>query len=109
MRDAWAGKTSKQDAVRAISGRAVDYIRKMSSPLPEPVHLRADEARLLDGTLHDPFTVLGPQRSGAKTRVTLLIPHAATPYLKLAPATKSVSVELTYRDGSVSEIKSFRR
>ncbi|MDP3075297.1 caspase family protein [Bradyrhizobium sp.] len=37
------------------------------------------------------------------------IPHAAQPYLKLAPATKSVSVELTYRDGSVSEIKSFRR
>src|SRR3989440_3626799 len=37
------------------------------------------------------------------------IPHDATPYLKLAPATKSVSVELTYRDGSVSEIKSFRR
>ena len=38
-----------------------------------------------------------------------VIPHDATPYLKLAPQTKSVSVELTYRDGSVSEIKSFRR
>jgi hypothetical protein len=37
------------------------------------------------------------------------IPHDASPYLKLAPATKSVSVELTYRDGSVSEIKTFRR
>jgi hypothetical protein len=37
------------------------------------------------------------------------IPHEAQPYLKLPPATKSVSVELTYRDGSVSEIKSFRR
>jgi hypothetical protein len=37
------------------------------------------------------------------------IPPEAQPYLKLAPATKSVSVELTYRDGSVSEIKSFRR
>jgi len=37
------------------------------------------------------------------------IPYEAKPYLKLAPATKSVSVELTYRDGSVSEIKSFRR
>ncbi|MDO9295300.1 caspase family protein [Bradyrhizobium sp.] len=37
------------------------------------------------------------------------IPHASQPYLKLAPATRSVSVELTYRDGSVSEIKSFRR
>jgi len=38
-----------------------------------------------------------------------VIPHDATPYLKLSPATKSVSVELTYRDGSVSEIKTFRR
>jgi hypothetical protein len=38
-----------------------------------------------------------------------VIPSDATPYLKLPPATKTVSVELTYRDGSVSEIKSFRR
>ena len=37
------------------------------------------------------------------------IPNDAVPYLKLPAATKSVSVELTYRDGSVSEIKSFRR
>jgi uncharacterized caspase-like protein len=37
------------------------------------------------------------------------IPHDSQPYLRLAPATKSVSVELTYRDGSVSEIKSFKR
>ncbi|WP_376707258.1 caspase family protein [Bradyrhizobium vignae] len=29
-------------------------------------------------------------------------------YMKLAPSTQSVSVELTYRDGSVSEIKTFR-
>jgi hypothetical protein len=37
------------------------------------------------------------------------IPHDAQPYLKVAPATQFVSVELTYRDGSVSEIKSFRK
>jgi hypothetical protein len=37
------------------------------------------------------------------------IPHDALPYLKLPPSTQFVSVELTYRDGSVSEIKSFRR
>jgi hypothetical protein len=37
------------------------------------------------------------------------IPHDAQPYLKLAPSNQFVSVELTYRDGSVSEIKSFRR
>ncbi|MBR0800919.1 caspase family protein [Bradyrhizobium jicamae] len=38
-----------------------------------------------------------------------MIPSDAQPYLKLAPQTRSVSVELTYRDGSVSEIKTFRR
>jgi len=37
------------------------------------------------------------------------IPIDATPYLKLPSATKTVSVELTYHDGSVSEIKSFQR
>ncbi len=37
------------------------------------------------------------------------IPHDAQPYLKLPGGTKSVSVELTYRDGSVSEIKTFRK
>ncbi|WP_347264254.1 caspase family protein [Nitrobacter sp.] len=42
-------------------------------------------------------------------RDPVAIPSNATPYLKLPPATKTVSVELTYRDGSVSEIKSFRR
>jgi hypothetical protein len=43
------------------------------------------------------------------TRDPSAIPHDANPYLKLAPQTRSVSVELTYRDGSVSETKSFRR
>jgi uncharacterized caspase-like protein len=37
------------------------------------------------------------------------IPNDAQPYLKLTPTTQFVSVELTYRDGSLSEIKSFRR
>ena len=38
-----------------------------------------------------------------------VIPYEAKPYLKLSPSSQFVSVELTYRDGSVSEIKSFRR
>ncbi|MGJ4996473.1 caspase family protein [Bradyrhizobium sp. HKCCYLS3077] len=46
---------------------------------------------------------------GCDMRDPSAIPSNATPYLKLPPATKFVSVELTYRDGSVSEIKSFRR
>jgi hypothetical protein len=37
------------------------------------------------------------------------IPANAQPYLRLPPATQMVSVELTYRDGSVSETKTFRR
>lgn len=42
-------------------------------------------------------------------RDPVAIPHEAQPYLKLPPSTKSVSVELTFQDGSISEIKSFRR
>lgn len=38
----------------------------------------------------------------------MAIPSNAQPYLKVPPATVSVSVELTYQDGSVSEIKTFR-
>ncbi|HML10689.1 MAG TPA: toll/interleukin-1 receptor domain-containing protein [Stellaceae bacterium] len=37
------------------------------------------------------------------------IPNSAQTYLRLPPGTKMVSVELTYRDGSVSETKTFRR
>ncbi len=36
------------------------------------------------------------------------IPSKAQPYLKLPPQTKFMSVELTYRDGSVSETRTFR-
>jgi hypothetical protein len=47
----------------------------------------------------------------AEKRVALVIgnnDYKNVPKL-LPPETRSVSVELTYRDGSVSEIKSFRR
>jgi hypothetical protein len=46
---------------------------------------------------------------GCDMKDPIAIPSNATPYLKLPPSTQFVSVELTYRDGSVSEIKSFRR
>ena len=36
------------------------------------------------------------------------IPYGAQLYQKLAPSTQFMSIELTYRDGSVSEVKSFR-
>ena len=37
------------------------------------------------------------------------LPYDAKPCLKLSPTNQFVSVELTYCDGSISEIKSFRR
>ena len=36
------------------------------------------------------------------------IPEKAVSYMKLAPGTKLMSIELTYSDGSVSETKTFR-
>ena len=36
------------------------------------------------------------------------IPYGAQLYQKLTPSTQFISIELTYRDGSVSEVKSFR-
>jgi len=59
----------------------------------------------IDSTVPDKVLKMPP----CDPRDPSVIPHEATPYLKLAPQTRSVSVELTYRDGSVSEIKSFRR
>jgi hypothetical protein len=37
------------------------------------------------------------------------IPSNINPYLRMAPGVRSVSVELTYRDGTTSEVKTFRR
>ena len=59
----------------------------------------------IDSTVPDKVVKMPP----CDPRDPSVIPHDATPYLKLSPQTRSVSVELTYRDGSVSEIKSFRR
>ncbi|MGE9008992.1 caspase family protein [Leptospira interrogans] len=59
----------------------------------------------IDSTVPDQVLKMPP----CDPRDPSVIPREAQPYLKLAPATKSVSVELVYRDGSVSEIKSFRR
>lgn len=64
------------------------------------------EARIgIDSAVPDKVLKMPP----CDPRDPSVIPHDANPYLKLSPATKSVSVELTYRDGSVSEIKTFRR
>jgi hypothetical protein len=59
----------------------------------------------IDSTVPDKVLKMPP----CDPRDPSVIPRDAQPYVKLPPATKSVSVELTYQDGSVSEIKSFRR
>jgi hypothetical protein len=59
----------------------------------------------IDTTVPDKVLKMPP----CNLRDPVEIPNDAQTYLKLAPSTRSVSVELTYRDGSVSEIKSFRR
>jgi hypothetical protein len=85
---------------REFNGLLVYYTHLMS------YRCAIREVRIgIDSTVPDKVLKMPPCNS----RDPSVIPHDATPYLKLAPATKSVSVELTYRDGSVSEIKSFRR
>jgi hypothetical protein len=85
---------------REFNGLLVYYTQLMS------FRCAIREARVgIDTAVPDKVLKMPP----CDTRDPSAIPHDAVPYLKLPPATKSVSVELTYRDGSVSEIKSFRR
>ena len=64
------------------------------------------EARIgIDSTVPDQVLKLPP----CDMRDPMAVPRDAQLSLKLPSATRSVSVELTFRDGSVSEIKSFRR
>ena len=85
---------------REYNGLLVYYTQLMS------YRCAIREARVgIDTAVPDKVLKMPP----CDTRDPSAIPHDAVPYLKLPPETKSVSVELTYRDGSVSEIKSFRR
>ena len=58
-----------------------------------------------DSTIPDKVIAMPP----CNERDPMVIPADAQPYLKVPPATGLVSVELTFRDGSVSEVKTFRR
>jgi Caspase domain len=85
---------------REFNGLLVYYTQLMSYRCP------IREARVgIDSTVPDKVLKMPP----CDPRDPSAIPHDSQPYLKLAPSTQFVSVELTYRDGSVSEIKSFRR
>jgi hypothetical protein len=59
----------------------------------------------LNSTIPDQAIAMPP----CNQKDPMAIPADAQPYLKVPPATGLVSVELTYRDGSVSEVKTFRR
>jgi hypothetical protein len=59
----------------------------------------------IDSTVPDKVIQLPP----CNMREPHAIPNNVTPYLKLPPNTKSVSVELTFRDGSLSELRNYRR
>ena len=59
----------------------------------------------IDSTIPDKVIAMPP----CNERDPMAIPADAQPYLKVPPATALVSVELTFRDGSVSEVKTFRR
>jgi len=85
---------------REFNGLLVYYTQLMS------YRCAIREARVgIDSAVPDKVLKMPP----CDVRDPSAIPGDAVPYLKLPAATKSVSVELTYRDGSVSEIKSFRR
>jgi hypothetical protein len=87
-------------AFREFNGLMVYYTHLMS------YRCAIREARIgIDTAVPDKVLKMPP----CDPRDPSVIPHEAQPYLKLAPSTQFVSVELTYRDGSVSEIKSFRR
>ncbi len=59
----------------------------------------------LDSTIPDRALAMPP----CNQKDPMAIPADVQPYLKVPPRTGSVSVEITYRDGSVSEVKTFRR
>jgi hypothetical protein len=87
-------------AFRDYNGLLVYYTHLMS------YRCAIREARIgIDSAVPDKVLKLPP----CDLRDPVAIPSDATPYLKLPPNVTSVSVELTYRDGSVSEIKTFRR
>lgn len=59
----------------------------------------------IDTTVPDKLVKVPPCNS----RDPSAIPESPASYMKIPATTRSVSVELTYQDGSVSEIKNFRK
>jgi hypothetical protein len=84
---------------REFNGLLVYYTHLMS------YRCAIREARIgIDSAVPDKVLKMPP----CDPRDPSAIPASATPYLKLPPTTQLISVELTYRDGSLSEIKTFK-
>jgi uncharacterized caspase-like protein len=84
---------------REFNGLLVYYTHLMS------YRCAIREARIgIDSAMPDKVLKMPP----CDMRDPNAIPSGAQLYMKLPPTTQFMSVELTYRDGSVSEIKSFR-
>jgi hypothetical protein len=84
---------------REVNGLLVYYTHLMS------YRCAIREARIgIDSAVPDKVLKMPP----CDPRDPSAIPASATPYLKLPPTTQLISVELTYRDGSLSEIKTFK-
>ncbi len=87
-------------AFREFNGLLLYYTHLMS------YRCAIREVRIgLDSAVPDRAITLPP----CNRKDPMAIPSDAQPYLKVPPTTRSVSVELTFRDGSVSELKTFRR
>jgi uncharacterized caspase-like protein len=87
-------------AFREFNGLLVYYTHLMS------YRCAIRQVRIgIDSTVPDRTVALPP----CNQKDPMAIPTDAQPYLKVPPTTRSVSVEITYRDGSVSELKTFRR
>jgi uncharacterized caspase-like protein len=85
--------------------------REFNGPLVYYTHLVSYRCAIrqvrigIDSTIPDRPLAMPP----CNEKDPMSIPADAQPWIKLPPATGVVSVELTYRDGSVSEVKTFRR
>jgi uncharacterized caspase-like protein len=85
--------------------------REFNGPLVYYTHLVSYRCAIgqvrigIDSTIPDRPLAMPP----CNEKNPMSIPADAQPWIKLPPATGAISVELTYRDGSVSEVKTFRR
>lgn len=106
---AGALEKSQRDILEMTSGNWLSF-REFNGLIVYYTHLVSyrcaiREVRIgIDSTVPDKTLALPP----CDPRDPSSIPSSAQPYMKLPPKTKVMSVELTYRDGTTSEVKTYR-